>query len=208
MKNTIVISHLKPEWINDVAKIHFDALPNDFLPMLGMHFLINTFYPAVLSSPFGKAFIAVNELNKPIGFIIVTLKSNEFLKDIIRSRFWEFLKIGISSSFKSLINLRNNFQILFSGLSSKKSTNFGEIYIIAVKNSFRGKGIGKMLVKKSIDYLLGNNLRGIKIKTLVSNSKWIGYLSKEGWKLERSFQLIGKEYIDLVYDFDELLPEN
>jgi len=158
------LSHLEPRWIEDIAKIHYDSLPNDFLPLLGLDFLINTFYPAVISSELGKVFLALNEFNEPAGFTLVTLNSNEFLRDIIKNRFWDFLKIGIHSSFISLINFKNNFQVILSGLFSKNTSDLGEIYIIAVKNSFRGKGIGKLLVKKSMDYLVENERSGIKIK--------------------------------------------
>jgi len=208
MKNNIEISHLEPRWIEDIAKIHFNSLPNDFLPMLGLDFLFNTFYPAILSSTLGKVFLALNEFKEPVGFILVTLKSDEFLKNIIISRFWEFLKVGICSSLNSLNNFKNNVHIILSGILSKNTSDLGEIYIIAVKNSFRGKGIGKLLVKKSIDYLVENELSGIKIKTLASNTEWIKFFYKEGWKLENSFHLIGKEYVNLVYKFDDIFPSN
>jgi len=206
MKNNMEISPLTPQWIEDVAKIHYNALPNDFLPMLGLDFLINTFYPAVLSSALGKVFIALNEFDEPMGFILVTLKSNEFLKNILKNRFWDFLKIGISSSLISLENFKNNFQIIISGIFSKNTPNIGEIYIIAVKKSFRGKGIGKLLMKKSTGFIKENNISGIKIKTLASNIEWIEFFYKEGWKLEENFNVIGKNYVTLVFYFDDSLP--
>ncbi len=208
MKSNVEISPLKTRWVKDVAKIHFDSLPNDFLPKLGLNFLINTFYPAVLSSTLGKVFIALNEFYEPMGFVLVTLKSNEFLRDIIKNRFWDFLNIGLCSSFISLENFRNNYQIIISSMLSKITPNVGEIYIIAVKNTYRGKGIGKILVKKSIDFIKENKISGIKIKTLASNKEWIKYFYEEGWKLENSYHLIGKEYVNLVYKFDDIFPSN
>lgn len=206
MKNNIKILPLKPHWVEDIAKIHFNSLSDDFLPMLGLNFLINTFYPAVLSSTLGKVFIAINEFDEPVGFVLVTLKSNEFLKNIIKNRFGDFLKIGIYSSFISLENFKNNFQVFISSILSKNTPNVGEIYIIAVRESLRGKGIGKLLVKKSIDFLLENELSEIKIKTLVSNIEWIEFFYKEGWRLDKYFHLIGKEYVSLIYKFNEILP--
>ena len=206
MKNDIEISPLKPHWVKDIAKIHFDSLPNDFLPMLGLNFLINTFYPAVLSSALGKVFVALNEFDEPVGFVLVTLKSNEFLKSILKNRFLDFLKIGIYSSFISLENFKNNFQIIISGILSKNTHNIGEIYIIAVNKSFRGKGIGKLLVKKSTDFLKEKKINGIKIKTLASNTEWIDFFYKEGWMLEKKFHLIGKKYVSLISIFDDILP--
>jgi GNAT superfamily N-acetyltransferase len=200
------ISSLEPHWVEDIGKIHYNSLPNDFLPTLGLNFLIKTFYPAVLSSELGKVFVAFNEVDEPVGFVLVTLGSNEFLKNIIKNRFWEFFKIFICSSFISLKNFKNNFQIIISGILSKNTSNFGEIYIIAVKKPFRGKGVGKLLVKKSMDFLIENELSGIKIKTLVSNIEWMEFFYKEGWKLEKNFHLIGKKYVSLFYKFDDIFP--
>lgn len=202
MKDKVNISPLKPQWIEDIAKIHFNSLPNDFLPNLGLDFLIHTFYPSVFSSSFGKVFIALNEVDEPVGFVLVTVDSSEFFKEIIKSRFLEFIKIGVISSLKSLTNLKNNCQIILSSIFSNHMPNSGEIYVIAVKKSFRGKGIGKQLVERSIGSLEEDNLSGIRIKTLASNTEWIGYFYEEGWELEKIFQLVGKEYVSLVYTFE------
>jgi len=203
MKNNSRVSPLEPRWVEDIAKIHFNSLPNDFIPKLGLDFLINTFYPAVLSSSLGKVFVALNQLDKPVGFVLVTLKSSEFLTSLLENRFFDFLKIGIRSSFISRENLKNNFQVVISGIFSKNMDDVGEIYIIAIKNSFRGKGVGKLLVKKSVDFLKENNIGGIKIKTLSTNTEWIEHFSKDGWKLANKFQMIGKEYVNLIYYFDD-----
>jgi len=206
MKNNFRILPLKPQWVDKIARIHFDSLPNDFLPKLGLDFLTNTFYPAVLSSPFGKIFVAINKLDEPVGFVLVTLNNNGFLTSILKNRFFDFLKIGISSSFISLENLRNNFQIVISSIFSKSTPDVGEIYIIAIKNSFRGKGVGKLLVGKSYEFLKENHIGGIKIKTLSINTRWIEHFLKDGWKLANRFQMIGKEYVNLIYYFDDNFP--
>ena len=208
MKNNFRISPLKPQWVEKIARIHFDSLPSDFLPKLGLDFLTNTFYPAVLSSTSGKVFIAVNIFDEPVGFVLVTLDSNGFLTSILKNRFWDFLKIGISSSFISRENLRNNFHIVLSSIFSKSTPDIGEIYIIAIENSFRGKGIGKLLIKKSFDFLKENSIGGIKIKTLSSNTGWIEHFLKDGWKLANRFQMIGKEYVNLTYYFDDIFPSD
>ena len=75
----------------------------------------------------------------------------------------------------------------------------GEIYIIAVKEPYRGKGVGKLLVKESIQFAEENNLNGIRIKTLKTNKEWIDYFVGEGWMKERGFRLIGREYVSLVH---------
>jgi len=199
MKNNSGISPLKSSWVKEIARIHYSSLPNDFLPSFGVDFLSNIFYPAVLKSSFGKVFVALRNDDEPIGFVLVTTDSSAFLNEIVRNRLCKFLKIGIKSSVRSMENFKNNVEIVLSSIFSKSESNIGEIYIIAVKKPFRGKGIGKLLIKKSIEFIEDQKLDGIKIKTISSNTKWINYFYSEGWKKEREFRLIGKVYISLIH---------
>ncbi len=180
MKTKFSIVPLTPQLIGDVAAIHSESLPDDFLPNLGLDFLIKTFYPSVLRSKQGKVFVALDEDSGPVGFVLVTLNSGDFLKGIFRNQFLDFLKIGIRSSLTSFTNFINNFQIIISGLVSNITQNVGEIFVIAVKNSSRGKGVGKLLVKRSIVFLQEHDIDGIRIKTLASNIGWIRFFRKSG----------------------------
>ena len=90
MKNNVEISPLKSSWIEEIARIHYSSLPNDFLPSFGYDFLSNIFYPAVLTSSFGKVFVAVRNDDEPIGFVLVTTDSNEFLKELVKNRILNF----------------------------------------------------------------------------------------------------------------------
>jgi ribosomal protein S18 acetylase RimI-like enzyme len=195
MKNKYSIGPLIPQYIERVAYIHRDSLPDDFLPNLGLDFLANTFYPAALESKYGKAFVALeNEIN-PVGFILVTLESGAFLKDIIKNHFWDFLKIGFRSSFSSISNLVFNLQIVISGLFSNASQNTGEIYIIAVSEMARGKGVGSQLVKQAETFMQECKIAALGIKTLSSNKDWIGFFTKNGWEIKKELQLIGNDYV-------------
>jgi ribosomal protein S18 acetylase RimI-like enzyme len=198
MNNFFSIVPLSSNYINKVANIHSESLPNDFLPNLGLDFLINTFYPAALESNYGKVFIALENETNPVGFILVTLDSGSFLKGIIKDRFIDFLKIGLRSSFSSPNNLFSNLQIIISGLFSNTSQDTGEIYIVAVSESARGKGIGKYLVERSITFMQECNIKSLGIKTLASNKEWIEFFNKIGWRIEQEFRLIGNDYVWLV----------
>ncbi|MDO9546739.1 MAG: GNAT family N-acetyltransferase [Pelolinea sp.] len=202
MKTNYTIVPLTQQLIKDVANIHSESLPDDFLPNLGFDFLVETFYPSTLRSDRGKVFIAVDENSNPEGFVLVTVNSGDFLKGILKDRLLDFLKVGIRSSFSSFSNFFNNFQIVISGLFSTTTQNAGEIYVIAVKNSSQGKGIGKLLVNKSIEFLQECGIHVIRIKTLESNIKWIGFFKKNGWETEKEFHLIGNNYVSLFAEID------
>ena len=198
MTNNFSIVPFSSQYIGQVANIHYESLPNDFLPNLGLDFLINIFYPTALESQQGKIFIAVDNDTHPIGFILVTLDSGAFLKGIFKDRLFDFIKIGLYSSFSSFANFIRNLQIIFSGFSSNSSQGSGEIYIVAVCESARGKGVGKSLVARSIAFMQECHKKSLGIKTLASNKEWIGFFINSGWKIEREFQLIGNDYVWLV----------
>ncbi|BBB49479.1 GNAT family N-acetyltransferase [Pelolinea submarina] len=194
------VEQLKPEWIAEVAQIHMDALPNDFLPGLGFNFLNTVFYPGVLKSNHAKTFIAVAD-NQPLGFVIVAQNSARLFSEIVRDNLWEFVKIGLLTSLSSFAQFRKNVQILFSSLKKDAASQYGEIYEIAVRPDNQGRGMGKMLVQASQDYLKHEGLPGISIKTRRDNTAWIQFFLHQGWQLSHEVNLIGNQYVILVSAF-------
>ncbi len=179
--------------IPNIVDIHCASLPDDFLPQLGRKFLENTFYPAVVASD-QAALIVELDKESVTGFIIVTQDSGQFLSDIIKNNFWQFAWTGLRSSLRSFKYLRKNIEIVISSVFSKESHPAGEIYIIAVDQNNRGKGIGARLVDAAREYLKEHHIDAIKIKTLTSNVDWIGHFRKAGWKVVDQFRLIGNDY--------------
>jgi ribosomal protein S18 acetylase RimI-like enzyme len=198
--NTVHIEQLKPEWIAEVAQIHMDALPNDFLPGLGFNFLNTVFYPGVLKSSHAKTFIAVAD-NQPLGFVIVAQNSSRLFSEIVRNNLWEFVKIGLLTSLSSFTQFKKNIQILFSSLKKDAASQYGEIYEIAVRPDNQGRGMGKMLVQASEDYLKHKGLPGISIKTRRDNTAWIQFFLHQGWQLSHEVNIIGNQYVILVSAF-------
>jgi ribosomal protein S18 acetylase RimI-like enzyme len=196
----IRIEQLRPEWIAEVAQIHMDALPNDFLPGLGFNFLNTVFYPGVLKSNHAKTFVAVAD-NQPLGFVIVAQNSSRLFSEIVRDNFWEFIKIGLLTSLSSFAQFKKNIQILLSSLMKDAASQYGEIYEIAVRPDSQGRGMGKMLVQASEDYLKQKGLPGISIKTRRDNTAWIQFFLRQGWQLSHEINLIGNQYVILISTF-------
>ena len=195
------IEPLRPEWTAAVAQIHMEALPDDFLPGLGFKFLNQVFYPAVLQSTSARVFVSVAE-DQPLGFVIVAQDSGRLFGEIVRNNLWEFIKIGVSTSLSSFAQFKKNLQILFSSLKNDEANQYGEIYEIAVHPGQQGRGMGRMLVQASIDYLKENGLPGISIKTRKDNTAWVQFFLRQGWQLSREIHLIGNPYVILISPFD------
>jgi len=196
-----MITSAGKEHISQIVKIHCESLPDDFLPRLGSSFLKETFFPAVINSKQAKLFIEVDKNEIVSGFVIITLDSREFFSDVLKENFWSFATTGIRSSFRSFKQFKDNLVILLSSLFLKESGQSGEIYIIAVDKSMRGRGIGAKLIYIAEQLLIENNIPAIKIKTLSSNENWINHFQKSGWKITHTFSLIGNKYTVLEKKF-------
>lgn len=187
--------------IEEITQIHMAALPDDFLPSLGKMFLSEIFYPSALKSPYAKILSAKDQHNNTIGFVLVTTDSDKFFSTVIKENIWRCIVFGLNYLSKSFKNIQHLLQIFLSGLKSDAIEGFGEIYIIAVSEKQRGKGVGKLLVEASNDYLKNAGNIGNSIKTLTTNKNWIKFFLKAGWKMLKQFDFIGKEYVLLTSEF-------
>ena len=186
--------------VQDIAAIHLESLPEDFLPSLGINFLTNFFYPSVLASQSANIFVLADRGN-PVGFVIIALNSNDLLKDIIKYDTILFIKFIIKKAFSSIDNFLQTLWISFSSFNSLQYKDYGEIYIIAVKEKYRGLGLGKILVFKSINFLKTNRSPGIKIKTLANNKEWVRFFTKNNWVKISENRIYKNKYVTLAYPF-------
>jgi len=186
--------------LSRVVEIHKTSLPEDFLPSLGSEFLNEIFYPAMSASKNAEIFVASHD-DLVIGFAIISLNSSKLFKEIVFYHTLDFFGHFIHSVLFSFTQLRMALGILWSSFFLGGENDFGEIYIIAVDQAFRGCGIGKLLVNKSIEYIKATKLPGIKIKTLKSNRSWISFFEKNNWKRTSEFRIAGKDYVILSQRF-------
>ena len=197
---TARIVPLQANWIEGVAQIHMDALPNDFLPGLGFDFLNDIFYPAALKCEHARIYTAVMD-EQPLGFVIVTQNSSQFFRSIVSAQLWGFIKTGIRSSLSSFGQFKKNIEIVLSSLEKSVHDEYGEIYEIAVCPDSQGQGIGRKLVQASMDYLKENGSPGIKIKTRKDNTAWVQFFLGQGWQLAQEIELVDNRYVILSYAF-------
>jgi len=195
------IHKFKESDISRVADIHKSSLPNDFLPSLGTDFLMNIFYPAILSSQNAETFIAFYE-ESVVGFIVVSLNSSSLLRGIVLYQFLPFIYLLVKSAFSSYNQFKMVFEVFLSGFQYSGDKYFGEIYIIAVDKIYQGRGVGKMLVHHAEEFLISQHFPGMKIKTLKANQHWISFFQKKGWKISSKIKIANKEYFVLSTRFE------
>ena len=142
----IVICALDRTHVQKVSKIHKEELNIGALDLFGLNFLSNM-YHELLKDNYG--FIAKSG-GETIGFITVIKKDISFIRCLsISSIITFFLNI-----FKKFAKFRS-FLIIFNKTYIKKSWNIEfvnksksiELFSIAVKNEYQGKGVGKKLIE-------------------------------------------------------------
>lgn len=203
----MVIEPLEKQYVEAVAKIHYDSLRADFLPSLGIDFL-KKFYDASLESRFGLTYIYLLE-NKVVGFVVVSWDSSKLLKDIFFKKSFWVLTCGIKRIICDYKIFKNTIELIRDVFLSKNDDPVkGEIVIIAVDDNFRGRGIGKQLVSQAARCLLERDIKQCRTKTLLSNRAVISFYNKNfSGYVRDEFDLIGRMYVNIVFDVQKAVND-
>jgi GNAT superfamily N-acetyltransferase len=180
-----------------LANIHASALPDDFLASLGTRFLQDVYWPATFESANGVNLMAVED-GRPVGFVTIAHDSAAFTRDVMRGRTAELAMSAIRAALRRPTQLIKSAEVLWSVLTSPRDPVDGEIVLIAVDQSHRGKGVGKMLVAAALDYLREQRVTQCRTKTLAANVGVIAMYENLGWHVRDRFRLIGREYVTIV----------
>jgi GNAT superfamily N-acetyltransferase len=191
------IEKATPEQIPRLAEIHADALPDDFLPSLGLDFLERVHYPAALMSAFGANLVAVCG-PRPVGFVTIAHDANQFSRDVIRRAMWKIIRYAARAAWRDPRHVRMSADVLRSVLSGRPDTVRGEIFLIAVDREWRGRGVGQALVHASVQYLERHHVERCRTKTLAANVGVIGMYEHLGWSVRDHFTLIGRDYVTII----------
>lgn len=178
----------------EIAKIHANSLPDDFLPSLGGEFL-KTFYKGLIVRPdvFGFVF---SSRGKTAGFVVATENMERVFKSVLIYQFTQLLPKVLFSLFKNPYLLKNIFDTFF--YTQKDKGPEAELIIIALESKYRGQGFGEKMV-----HLLDNEMRKRKIaryKLTVTqrNKKANAFYKKLGFRKYSDFRLYNKNWNVLV----------
>jgi ribosomal protein S18 acetylase RimI-like enzyme len=178
----IVLKEFDITHVTDIVKIHLQELPDSIFNLFGEKF-ISSLYLSILKVGWG--FVLTSKINgEVIGFITASEKKSSILSHLSFKDIFLFLK--------NILLDKNNFNLLISALKSrileKRLNNYSfpsrsvELSNFAVKNNYKGKGFGVILLrafeKKSI------SLRYDLIFTRTHNSRLANfYLTNKSAKI-------------------------
>lgn len=197
MREDVEVGEVMARELNHVSEIHFRALPDDFLPSLGLDFLQKVYYPAAVKSSHAGTLVA-RQRGRVVGFVTIAWDSPQFTRDVLGGRYLLLGWYALRAFFLRPVVFLRSFEVLWSALFSKPDPVKAEIVFIAVSPEHQKRGIGAMLVSAALEYLKGQRGIHCRTKTLASNRGVIHMYEKLGWRVRDSFRLIGRSYVTLV----------
>ena len=143
--------------IPQLVEIHTDVLPGDLLPRLGRRFLETCFFPAVLASPHG--FIVVDdEADALAGFCIFSYDTRSLTRDATARKF-RLLSALLMRAIRDpsiiceIVALFRRQVELPDGRKNILESGVPEIYLMGVRPSQQGRGLGGQLISYGLDRL-------------------------------------------------------
>jgi ribosomal protein S18 acetylase RimI-like enzyme len=190
-----------PAQASDLARLHRDALPADFLPSLGADFLEQVYYPATFRSAHGANLVALAD-GRPAGFVTIAHDSPAFTRDVVNTNLPALAFYAARAALRRPAHMKLSVEVGWSALFGRPDSLPGEIVLIAVDAAHRGRGIGKALVAGALDYLRAHGVDRCRTKTLAVNASVIAMYEGIGWQVQDRFRLIGRDYVTIVSPFE------
>jgi ribosomal protein S18 acetylase RimI-like enzyme len=186
-----------PAQAADLARIHRQALSEDFLPSLGADFLERVYYPATFGSTHGANLVAMAG-GQPVGFVTIAHDSPAFTRDVVGSNLPALAYYAARAALRRPAHLKLSMEVAWAALFGRPDPLPGEIVLIAVDAAHRGHGTGTALVRSSLEYLRAHGVARCRTKTLAANASVIAMYERLGWHVRDRFRLIGRDYVTIV----------
>ena len=175
-----------------VAELHCAALAGDFLPSLGRGFL-TVFYEGVLDLGVGFGFVAVED-GQPVGFVLASTDTSSLFKRVVLSRAIQLALRAIPSVIRSPALISNVLEtFLYPGKEGAVQEK-AELVVIGFEEAYRGRGLGRRLVKALDEAFRAQSVQAYKVTVLQSNQGANSFYRALGFQLALEFELYQKKW--------------
>jgi ribosomal protein S18 acetylase RimI-like enzyme len=174
----ISIRDLTSEHLDEVARIHSAALPEDIASLLGSRFLCRALYPTMFDS--ADACIGAFAGDELVGFIIFSSDGSLYTNVIKR----HFMLMAGTTLVKmvSVPFLMNAFSVARYMISAGSTPGGSELAYIAVSPDHQRRGVGSLLVREGLDRLRSMGIRKLWLKTLESTPENVMFYEALGFR--------------------------
>jgi ribosomal protein S18 acetylase RimI-like enzyme len=172
MDGEVTIRAAEPADVRQLAEIHAEALPHDFLVRLGGAFLRRVFFPALLESQHSRVYVAQSK-ERIVGFLVTRTAMGGVLADIVRRRPFRFLCLTTARLVRSP-RLWTEAAGVMAQLRQRRSQvsepGLAELFLMAVAPHARRRGVGSALIQASIRGLKAAGMGSYRVLLHAENS--------------------------------------
>jgi ribosomal protein S18 acetylase RimI-like enzyme len=176
--------------LNDLESIHYlyaRYMPDSYLYKLGDSF-IKSYLAVILGSKNCAGFIA--EEKNAAGFIIAALNRERLSAELLSSA--KFLFSCVAQALTHPVIFLKSISLVFYLINRNAYGIDSELLFIAIDPDYRREGLGSDLVKKSLNFMKENGIKNVRVSTVAGNKAAGELLIKLGFKLQKTFKLLGK----------------
>ncbi len=207
-EQTVVISEMRAQHVEDVVRIHLQSFPNFFLTFMGAPFL-RLLYSEILLAPDHVAFIAQERNDGAIvGFVAGVTQQSDFYLQLVRRRWFSFATASLGALFRRPTILPRLLRALRRPKSSREAVAQALLMSLAVVPDMSGVGIGQGLVNHFLATLKDNGVATVSLTTdRDENARANHFYQRLGFQIARVYETPeGRWLNEYVIDLGSFLP--
>ena len=178
--------------IQKIAEIDMACRKGEFLPKLGLRFLI-LLYDTLISvkGVFGYVFMEGNEI---AGFVIGTFNVKGLFTKVILKNGWKMIFCLIPQIIEDISIIKNILETFLYPLRGNKVPIAAELLVIGVDERFRKRGVGKQLVGQLNNAFKEEGISVYKVTVTSGNKIANQFYENLNFKYQYSFNQYAKEW--------------
>lgn len=176
-----------PKDSDNIAKLHFETYKGTYVWALLGEEVVQQFYYHFMRSDKTVVMIAEDD-DRLVGFRAISLDGTGPVRSMVMNNLWlfftGFLKAQFTrpvSLFKGLVNWIRNSQ------QSEGKEAFAKNYGFGVVKNYRGRGIGRLLLIKSEEYLEAIGVKRIEVSIRCDNVVTLNLCRTLGYEITHEF---------------------
>lgn len=199
----IIIERSQLQHAKQIAQLHKSGINKGFISTLGTNFLTRL-YRSLINNPHIIMLSAISGENELVGYICGTFNTDLAYQYTLRKHFFRFA-LSLLTNLIRLRSLKYILETLFYTRIIKKRNPGKEIRTdlnaellsIAIADSFRKKGIGRLLLKNMEDHFKEKAIKEYKVIVLKAYDKSIKFYLSNGF--EFISEIIHHERPEIIY---------
>lgn len=182
-----MICKFTKDYTRQVVAVHTASFPGFFLSLLGPRFL-SIFYSALSSAPEGIAFVCMNDVGSPVGFVTGTSNPRGFYSRLLKRDWFSFALAAIPAVIRKPSIIPRVARAVFHPSDNPVGDDVAGLYSIGVLPKLQGTGAGKKLVQAFLEEAKKRGCTRVFLTTDQDNNEAVNaFYVKHGFSIERQF---------------------